>query len=568
MVVTLKPRPKPSLRPLAAPPSLVPPTPADLGFDPRRFPAWRPQQTEAINAGLVGTAKYDIMALDSPVGSGKSLTNVAIAKLWRARAIADGAEDRDAAVVILTATKALADQYATDFPGIVDMRGMANYGCKALNERYFPPDIIKRFRPDPRIHATCDQGPCLMRVECELRNDGCSYFDALRRAKHAPITITNYAYWLLGALGSVGLVIADEAHLLRAQLDNTARLEHADLPPLPFERTKEWALARLRGLDDKIPTLASEREKGVLSRVAQMSGEWVFDPGVKADGKGHGGRAPSWSPVVFHDEGDALANSGTKFIFTSGTLTEDHVMFFRRSVRAKNLTWDMASYKSTFPVQNRRVILSAAIGASGNGVAVKYSMNDADKKAHVAHCVDIVKMMEPERRKGIVHGVSYIRARAFKEALIAAGVPPSLIYFPKFSQETKKVIEDFKARPQGGIIISPSLSTGYDFPHDAARWQLVLKVPFPDTQSPLQRARAEADKDYGTRIAMETLAQMAGRPSRSQDDWCETYVADASLKWAVFRPGVAPRILKEAVMELAPGGVELRAWLKRRGAAK
>lgn len=802
------------------------PLPSDLGFDPLRFPAYRPQQHEAIKAGMEGLAKYDIMAIDAPVGSGKSLTNMAIAKLWRKQALASGAEDREAAVVILTATKALADQYKTDFSSIVDMRGMcvgpdtrvltadlrwvragdvkvgqdlagfeenkrfgfrrrwekatvvsarvlyrpsyrlefesgttiicsaehrwltksnhdgggndmwrttedmqvglhhvkrpldpweepndynsgwlaaawdgegslsflrnkcgegwrgaqlgfvqttsspmleefkhritelklpttfttnvmfaghkkykqaetltiaaqrswltalgktrprrllskldwskvgglpsgsdrlvskvfvgstrvvalttttgtfiaeglashnSNYECRALNERFFPADIIKRFRPDPRVRATCDQGPCLMRVECELRNEGCSYFDALRRAKLAPITVTNYAYWLLGALGAVGLVICDEAHLLRSQLDNAAKLEHNDLPRLSFERTKEWALERLRSLDDKMTTIALEREKGVLSKLSQMSGEWVFDAGYAGDDKGRGARPPSWSPVVFHDEGDTLANSGSKFIFTSGTLTEDHVLFFRRSVRAKNLTWDMVSYKSTFPVQNRRVILSVPMAQSGKGVAVKYSMNEADKRAHLEHCIALVKLMEPERRKGIVHGVSYVRAKAFKEALEHAGVPKDLIYFPRFSQETKKAIEDFKARKAGGIIISPSLSTGYDFPLDTCRWQLVLKVPFPDTQSPLMQARQEADKDYGTRIAMETLAQMAGRGSRSQDDWCETYVADASLRWALFRPGAAPRILKENYMEIGLGVDGLKDWLKRRG---
>lgn len=542
------------------------PLPSDLGFDPLRFPAYRLQQHEAIKAGMEGLAKYDIMAIDAPVGSGKSLTNMAIAKLWRKQALASGAEDREAAVVILTATKALMDQYKTDFGNdITDMRGMANYECRALNERFFTADIIKRFRPDPRVRATCDQGPCLMRVECELRNEGCSYFDALRRAKLAPVTITNYAYWLLGALGSVGLVICDEAHLLRSQLDNAAKLEHNDLPRLSFERTKEWALERLRSLDDKMTTIVLEREKGVLSKLSQMSGEWVFDAGYAGDDKGRGVRPPSWSPVVFHDEGDTLANSASKFIFTSGTLTEDHVLFFRRSVRAKNLTWDMVSYKSTFPVQNRRVILSVPMAQSGKGVAVKYSMNEADKRAHLEHCIALVKLMDPANRKGIVHGVSYVRAKAFREALEHAGVPKGLIYFPRFSQETKKAIEDFKARKAGGIIISPSLSTGYDFPADLCRWQLVLKVPFPDTQSPLMQARQEADKDYGTRIAMETLAQMAGRGSRSQDDWCETYVADASLRWALFRPGAAPRILKESYMEIGLGVDGLKDWLKRRG---
>lgn len=82
------------------------------------------------------------------------------------------------------------------------------------------------------------------------------------------------------------------------------------------------------------------------------------------------------------------------------------------------------------------------------------------------------------------------------------------------------------------------------------------------------QARTEADKDYGVRIAMETLAQMAGRGSRSQDDWCETYIADASIRWALFRPGAAPRILKESFVEIAPGIDGLRDWLKRRGAGK
>ena len=80
-------------------------------------------------------------------------------------------------------------------------------------------------------------------------------------------------------------------------------------------------------------------------------------------------------------------------------------------------------------------------------------------------------------------------------------------------------------------MVSPSVSTGFDFPGDLCRYQIVGKIPFPDTRSLVLKARQEVDRDFFAYVAAQHLVQMAGRGMRSADDWCETIVIDDNWTW-------------------------------------
>ena len=42
----------------------------------------------------------------------------------------------------------------------------------------------------------------------------------------------------------------------------------------------------------------------------------------------------------------------------------------------------------------------------------------------------------------------------------------------------------------GTVLVSPSVSTGYDFPGRECEWQFICKVPFPDGRAKIQQATA------------------------------------------------------------------------------
>lgn len=96
---------------------------------------------------------------------------------------------------------------------------------------------------------------------------------------------------------------------------------------------------------------------------------------------------------------------------------------------------------------------------------------------------------------------------------------------------TRSVVEAFKVGATAPVLVSPSIITGWDFPYDTCRYQIITKIGFPDSRSVVEKARAKIDKEYGCHIAMNNLIQTAGRGVRAPDDYCETFIIDDHWDW-------------------------------------
>src|SRR5258707_8109244 len=95
------------------------------------------------------------------------------------------------------------------------------------------------------------------------------------------------------------------------------------------------------------------------------------------------------------------------------------------------------------------------------------------------------------------------------------------------------MVTAFRKTPEalGYVLVSPSVMTGWDFPDSQCRFQILAKLPFPDTRSKITQARQALDKDYGPYLMMQNLVQAVGRGMRSKTDWCETLIVDDNCAW-------------------------------------
>jgi Rad3-related DNA helicase len=119
------------------------------------------------------------------------------------------------------------------------------------------------------------------------------------------------------------------------------------------------------------------------------------------------------------------------------------------------------------------------------------------------------------------------------------------------SGSSRGAVERFKRAGPGAILISPSMTTGYDFPFSACEFQIVTKIPFPDSRSPVVQARTAVDKDYPAYVAMQELVQAVGRGMRAADDQCETFVIDNNCAWFVPKyRALAPKWFLDAYRKL------------------
>lgn len=487
-------------------------SPLDLGL-PAKFAKWRPYQRDAMLT--VAAAGDGDDGLNMPTGSGKSAVYMALAKLLEAR------------VVILTSTKGLQDQLAEEFPYAVDIRGQSNYDC----ELELPAKV------------GVDQAVCHLGVPCALKGGACAYFAAYRRAIKAKTVVTNYPYWLsvheyAEGLGGFDLIICDEAHNSLDKLSDhlSTRVTDREIDAFLSQRKpssrkkrdwKSWALSELAILEPKLETETRElrrrsQNRSMMRRVheirrvvkklkeveniAESSQRWVYEEGDTL----------SWTPVWPGRGSWTLFRDIRQRVLVSATLIPKTMdLLGLRDYR-------FIEYPSTFPVENRPVIHLVS------GVRMRYDTSRSELRAWVDKIDQIIKFRLD--RKGIIHTVSYARRDFLLDHSRYRGY-----MITHARRDTRRKVQEFKRMKGPAILVSPSMDTGYDFPYTECEYQIISKIPFPDSRSPVLAARHKDDKEYGKYVAMVTMVQAAGRGCRAADDRCQTFIVDDQADWFVRR---------------------------------
>jgi len=507
---------------------LIPP-PHVLGF-PSKFSTWRPEQESSILQCLDKNRKPTVV-LNMPTGSGKSGTAVGYAAISGLRTL------------ILTSTKALQQQYGDDFAdcGIVDIRGASNYPCVQL----LPGGDFEEWN-DGR--TDCGIGPCKFGVTCRYMSYGCSYYDQLKKANKAGIVITSYAKWLAEgissaedsqeALGKFDCIIVDEAHeaadevckALQCELDSREVESVLKIKPLkPGNSIREWrewgeyaskvldtALAKTKrqfavSFDESLMlslhSFRSLRQK--LTLIANMEGQWIA---IKKD-KYVTVFAPIWAgPYV-----ERLLFRGIKYrVLMSATIRPKEMKY----LDIPQDDYEFTEYPSSFPVWRRPVYKLRT------GIALKYDTPPENLRIW-ARIIDRIISMRLDRN-GIIHTVSYDRMR-----YILRNSEYSDIMMTHDSKSTEKVIKEFKKAASPRILLSPVVDTGYDFPYRECEYQIIAKLPFPNTEDPVIKARSKLDPEYGGHTMIKTVQQETGRGMRAEDDQCENVITDDQCMWAL-----------------------------------
>lgn len=489
------------------------PRPEDIGL-PEKFREWRPHQAEAI-LDLYGSEKR-FSALVAPTGSGKSATYFAYALLAGGR------------TCILTSSRALQTQLVRDFGGLkgfADVRGQANYPCHEFAD----------------LGITVAEAPCHGGMHCPQRDRGCAYYDAVRQASRAEIVVTNYAFWLTHGVGGPGIgsfdtLVMDECVLAADELAGFLSVGITDKDAgellgsmqVEHEGWSGWARAEKRRIVEQIDQYDSrsravnETDARLVRRLREMErklerlagadeNDWVVE---------RVGRSVRWDPIDPSPLAEKLLFRGVKrIVMPSATVTSKTLSLMGLK---KADEYDFNEYPSVFPVERRPVMWVKTARIDNRAGPDEY------RKWH-ARIDEIVSARAD--RKGVIHSVSYDRARQIVERSINHG----LLRLHHREESAVRVVEGFKAQLAPGALVSPAVMTGFDFPMGECEYQIVAKIPFPDQRARIQKARAKKDKHYGAYLAMQSLVQACGRGVRSERDRCETFIVDDHAEWVVYK---------------------------------
>jgi Rad3-related DNA helicase len=505
----------------------LPPPPIAFGL-PEKFQAWSPDQWAAVMAAMDSPRR--VVALNLPTGAGKTLINLAIASLTGGRA------------VCLTGTKGLQAQIAADGAsmGLVTVQGQNNYPCVALQPGgawASLADDVSGGDGDDGQQTRCDRGPCHSSLPCVLREGGCTYYDQVRLATGADLVCTNYSYWFAQkrfgkGLGHADLILADEAHAIAGELSSAMQIKVEKWlvqvlgltppgPGVPVDQWKSWgayqAAALTKAFDAPVQGLSRKalqyrRRQKMFASVGQAlasmtPGDWIEDHTPEA-----------WvfdclRPKAYVES--LLVQGAEKIILTSATVTE---------ATLDELGFDLddrvlVSFPSRFPVERRPVWYVPTI-------RMKYGeVGPAEVRLLVSRVDQILDRWPDE--KGILHSVSYPRAKEIQKY----SRHRDRMIVPTDGRETKRAVERYLTTPGPWVLVSPALTTGWDFPGASCRFQIVVKLPFPGSQSKTLQARAALDKRLIANMMAQALVQSLGRGMRSASDWCVSYLLDTQWDW-------------------------------------
>lgn len=512
--------------------------PKDLGFS--QFDEFLPGQAESILAIAASRKRFSV--LKAPTGSGKSLSFTAASRVDEAGKPLDPESFKR--VCILVGTKALQDQIFGSFEenGAVNIKGKANYECLA-----FLPGGDHEHKS--REGQGCDKGPCNDDKDCSLKSQGCVYYDLIDDALRSQIVVMNYAKWMsMGRnyarqIGRFDMLVCDEAdscmdwvcdfighsfNLSRMRKVLGSTLPESELQMLEVknlnEYTKEtgfvdfhsWCLdvaayiescIDQTGNRDVIKSIKSW-SKSLLDAAKKYHadpGNWVVvSDSDKQKVKLQAVWCSSWaSSILFRDVPQVVLSSAT---------FQDEDLGFLGIQRHQ---------AEDIPVKNNFDYLRRPIVSAGQ-VRINFRSSEEDVKRWIE---SIDRVIDSRRdSKGIIPSISYRRANT----IIGQSRHRDLM-LKIVGKRPETLVSEFK-RSKRGILVSPSVDVGFDFPGDQCRWILIPKIPFLDRRDPVTDKRCR-DKNYPVSEIKKRMIQIFGRGFRYEDDWCEVFILDGNWQW-------------------------------------
>lgn len=192
-----------------------------------------------------------------------------------------------------------------------------------------------------------------------------------------------------------------------------------------------------------------------------------------------------------------------------------------KSVFCRNIGLDpdttvFASLSSDFPVENRpiHVLPVGSMGRKSIDVTTPLLLRKIEQ---------IMDVHATER--GLIHVHSYKLGRAVYEYLMRTKHASRLLYPATASQRTPMLMKYVQSKLPV-VLISPSMTEGFSFDDDLARWQIIAKMPYASLGDRQVAAKKDRDPEWYVLQTVSTLLQAAGRIVRSNTDHGVTYILD------------------------------------------
>lgn len=225
---------------------------------------------------------------------------------------------------------------------------------------------------------------------------------------------------------------------------------------------------------------------------------------------------------------------GNKKLFISATILDKNVFCNMIGVSPDKVKFIRIN-ESPFPIKNRPIY------AYNLGEMSYRNMNSL--LPTITSNIDAI-MTNYLSERGIIHVTNYKTADYLEKNLNEENKKRLFITGGNISQS--EVIRKH-AESHNGVLLSPSLYQGIDLKDDLARFQIIIKIPYPDISDKYIDTKMKNDyRWYQWQTALR-LVQSYGRIVRSISDYGDTYILDSKLR-KFIQNKMIPKWFTEAIV--------------------
>ena len=516
--------------------------------------------------------------LEAPTGFGKSPVAIALARYLGSSHIC-------------TATKDLQTQYSRDFPFVREVKGKSNFLClvkcdMGLEEtcEYGPcmkddgyDCIYKTRMTDYKAEGEGTKYEIIdldsfakkkyidnMKSQSkiiDLEWKPCHYYHQKWIAARSSHTIYNYKYFLSdlfysGNIHRRKLLVFDEAHTVESEVaDFRSFIIYRDalihlIPKLQFPNKMEYNIETwidfgtelreelLKFIDKASDAVednksyepyteknlidALAKEKNVAAVIEDMKcnrNNWIVTNVEKNSSNQL--RRVVLTPLNVSNYFNDILSMGAVTLFMSATILSKNYLCKVIGLKPDQVQFIRVE-QSEFPVKNRPIYLM--------NIAWLNAKTIGQSLPSIANAVNNIMSIH-KNEKGIIHTTSYSQLQFIKDNMSRENTARLIETGPMFDRN--EILQKHSKTTKPTVLISPSLYLGVDLKDYLSRFQIIVKVPYPDlTDRKIAAMKLRDPKWYNWNTILR-LVQAYGRSIRSKDDFANTYILDSSISYLI-----------------------------------
>lgn len=535
----------------------------------------RDQQIEAVKfMGHSLNRGKKFILLNMPTGSGKSYLAMMFMNWYR------NFINPDANFDIITNSKLLQEQYIKDYKSINNLKGKSNYYCNNFD-------------------TDCETGMELC-TSLKFKCNKCPYISARNKWITGEISLTNFHLFNTFNIfmpeifdsesRKSNVLIIDEAHDFESVFCDfiSFNLNAKSLKKYGFELIdiqkidnvlfkiktiedfvsyiKNQFYDRIRKMDERFTELFTKtndtsKKKNYLKYSTYIKSQikkidnflleyerdktpdeendpkdnWVLERDINKKEKYYSGVNLSVQPIWAYPYLDKYVwNHYDHVIFMSGTILNQKMFSFINGLDLKKTSY--FEMDSDFPIKNRPIFY----------FKVGKMTYDFKEETFEKQKSFIEKILSKNiNNKGIIHTVNY-EINGWVQEKIDNN---RLTYHDTTNRQ--EILDNHLDDKKNSVIVSPSMISGVDLKDENSRFQILLKVPYPNIGSKKIKQRQKINPEWYNWKTVVDFIQMYGRSTRSKDDWSETYILDSSFSTLLKYSGhLIPRYISDAIKEI------------------